>query len=394
MRLLSAVVLAVFALVAPAAAQNAPRLQVKVVDVGAGLCCIVTAPGPRYMIFDAGNYEDRGVTAMTAIEAAIPFGSDIDLLVVSHGDADHIAAVPFICQNYKVRQVWREGFARPTQTWQRADEAIRREATDEGCLDFNLQAFDIDPGYQIPLGEATVTFIAGFSDIPSSWLPLSEGENVNARSVVARVDFGQSSILFTGDTVGRHIGNDDDVCIAAERTMVDRAAEASIDVDVVIAPHHGADNGSSQAFIQAMSPRYVVFSAGSKHGHPSRNAANRYLNSGLSLSRMYRTDRGDNEGSQFEWRPTTGASRDPAGDDDILLSLARNGQVSISYQPRTRVWSRSSASFRRSECGPRLSGRRGPRADVGLRDSSRPVVAAGCQICARRFALDRETRAH
>lgn len=339
MRRAFAAIIAALFLASSASGQGAPRLKIQVVDVGAGLCCVVTAPGPRYMIYDAGNYEDRGVTAMTAIEAAIPYGSNIDLMVISHGDADHLAAVPYICRNYSVRQVWRDGLARPTENWRNADRAIRREVADESCLDINLQNYDVDPGYQIALGDATVTFIAGFGEIPQDWGPLSQGENVNARSVVARVDYGESSILLTGDTVGRHIGDANHVCIAAEKVMVDRAAEVSVDVDVVVAAHHGADNASSQAFVRATSPRYVVFSAGSKHGHPSRNAARRYLNFGVSRSNIFRTDRGDNEGSPYEWEPVSGASHDPAGDDDVLISMARNGQVSIAHQSRTRFWS-------------------------------------------------------
>ncbi len=78
----------------------------------------------------------------------------------------------------------------------------------------------------------------------------------------AELSWAYERALFGGDSVGRHSGNDDSTCIAAEKYMVDNAGVITIDSDVLIAPHHGADNGGSTCFIQAVSPEYVIFSAG------------------------------------------------------------------------------------------------------------------------------------
>lgn len=82
----------------------------RVVDVGAGLSCIVVAPDGHFMVFDAGNYKDHGASAMLALREMIPYGSTIDLMVISHCDADNLAAAPFICEQYQVKEVWRDGF--------------------------------------------------------------------------------------------------------------------------------------------------------------------------------------------------------------------------------------------------------------------------------------------
>ena len=44
--------------------------------------------------------------------------------------------------------------------------------------------------------------------------------------------------------------------------MVEMAPVITIDSDVMIAPHHGGGNGSSTKFIEAVSPKYVIFPAG------------------------------------------------------------------------------------------------------------------------------------
>jgi competence protein ComEC len=62
------------------------------------------------------------------------------------------------------------------------------------------------------------------------------------------------------------------------------------------APHHGGNNGSSNCFIRAVNPQYVIFSAGRGHHHPTQAAADRYIANGVPVENLFRTDRGDNEG--------------------------------------------------------------------------------------------------
>ena len=138
-------------------------------------------------------------------------------------------------------------------------------------------------------------------------------------------------MLFAGDAVGRHIGDPVNALIASEKFMIDMSGAVPIDSDVLIAPHHGADNGSSTAFIQAVSPTQVIFSAGHKHHHPRGSAAQRYLDNGVTLSNMFRTDRGDNEGGT-EWNHDATSGSDPVGDDDVEIVLSGTGTVSVQYR--------------------------------------------------------------
>lgn len=55
--------------------------------------------------------------------------------------------------------------------------------------------------------------------------------------------------------------------------MVDRSEVIKIDSDVIVAPHHGANNGSSEKFIEKVSPEFVIFGAGHDHQHPTAAAA-------------------------------------------------------------------------------------------------------------------------
>jgi beta-lactamase superfamily II metal-dependent hydrolase len=185
-------------------------------------------------------------------------------------------------------------------------------------------------GKQFQLGDTTVTMVCGFEQPPSDWEVRNESEFNNAGSIVVHVQFKGKSVLFCGDAVGRHIGDPSNALVATEKFMVERVATVPIAANVVIAPHHGADNGSSTAFISAVRPQKVIFSAGHRFDHPRNVTAQRYLATGLAVADLFRTDRGDNEGGD-EWGPM-GSSADKRGDDDVDILVTSDGKLQVAYR--------------------------------------------------------------
>ncbi len=306
---------------------NANGVFVRIVDVGAGLCAIVKMPEDHYMVYDAGNYTDSGAKAFSAISEIIPDG-DIDLLVLSHSDADHLGAVDEICNKYSVERILRTGFKRTSDTWETAVTAIGNEKAN----DLNLSYFEFPPGATFRFGDTLVTIVAGFHKPPDNWIGLSMSEKRNSISIVIRLQYKGKSILFTGDTVGRHIDDPDNTCIAAEKYMVDNSDFIPIDSDVLIAPHHGADNASSTKFITAVSPEFVIFSSGHKHHHPRSSVAKRYISNGVSLNNIFRTDLEDDEGGT-EWNYGRISNRkDIIGDDDVDILIQPNSEIMVEYR--------------------------------------------------------------
>ncbi len=303
---------------------------VRVVDVGAGLCCVVALPDNHYMIYDAGNWEDKGKSAISAIWEIIPENAAIDLMVLSHSDADHHTAVPAICERYKVRRIIRDGLPSASKTWEQSNEAIQAEVENDGCQDLNLKDVDVKPGTQYKLGDAMVTYVCGFYELPEDWPQLKKNEAINARSVIVRLEYAGKSVLFSGDTVGRHIGDPEETCIAAERFMVSNASQVPIHSELLVAPHHGADNASSMAWIQAVAPEYVIFSAGHKYEHPRQVVAERYLKNGVALVHLFRTDLGDNEGGE-EWDYGSSEDGHTAGTGDVGVWIKPDGRLTVSY---------------------------------------------------------------
>jgi beta-lactamase superfamily II metal-dependent hydrolase len=252
-------------------------------------------------------------------------------MVISHSDADHLGEASTILEECRVERIVHTGYPRETASWQGLMQAIADETMSSSASVRSLETHPLIPGETIALGdEVTLTMLAGWREWDGSGPTVSELRN--AISIVLRLDYAGRSVLFTGDTVGRRLGDPDDACRDAEAWMVDQHRDGvySLAADVLLAPHHGGNNGSSRCFIDAVDPEWVIFSSGHLHDHPSTGAANRYLEA-VQLSRILRTDRGDSEGGS-EWQEgSIPGCEDQSGDDDISVILRESGTLSVGY---------------------------------------------------------------
>jgi competence protein ComEC len=315
-------------------------VSIRVVDTGPGLCTITVMPDGHYMVFDAGNFG----RCFETVKDLVPNGETIDLMVLSHSDSDHLIDAGKILDSYRVATlIWAPYFRRidevtirMPEAWKNAKKAVKA-AREQGRLadEHNLARRRLDPGTELQFGDVKITLLSGFNRPPKAWGLNGGGyksEHRNAGSVVLRLEYEGHAVLFTGDAVGRKEGADDTNCIATERYLLDTFDADALRSDVLIAPHHGSDDASSLPFIEAVQPRFVIFSAGHDYKHPRAQTAERYLTAGVSLNRMLRTDLGDGEGGE-EWDEGAGTlrARDPVGDDDVEIRLTAQG-VSVRYR--------------------------------------------------------------
>lgn len=331
--------LALFVFLASAAHALTPGpddVYVRVIDVGAGLCCVIRLPGGYNVIYDAGFGKEA---TMKSIRDALPDADDgVNLLVLSHTDADHIGAVPLIFKEHDVDHVLRTGMkpvGGASDQLKAAVAAIEAaKKNDPELKDHSLADIENpEPGYTWKFGEAKVRFVSGFGKIPQGWkneLGNEQGLLNNAPSIVVRVEYRGRSILFCGDAVGRTSGDPADAKpIASERYLLDHKSEIPFRSDVLVAAHHGADNASSQAFIKEVAPSHVIFSAGNVHGHPRKATALRFLAADIKKRNIRRTDFGS-AGESKEWTHGNGDG-DSRGDDDIEVLLTGTGDVRVEY---------------------------------------------------------------
>lgn len=309
-------------------------LYTRIIDSGAGLCTVTRFPGSHYMVYDTGHWNGQK-TCDAGIKRVVSAGHVIDLLVLSHSDADHVSATDEILDAYEVKTVVRTGDVRwDKANWRNAYWSIRRRREAGELKDINLWNLPggmLAPGWIMSFDASDVMFVAGFNDPPREWgIPIySQSKNNNAISIVVKASFAGRSILFVGDAVGRTNDGSKD-CWATEKFMVENSGTVPINAEVLIAPHHGANNASSDCFIEKVNPTWVVFSAGHDHAHPRAEAVQRYLDHDVSVENIFRTDLGDNEGGK-EWSHGNTSQEDGIGDDDVEIIIESSGSVTVQY---------------------------------------------------------------
>ena len=339
---------------------TAPRAQpalpddtalIRVLDVEQALSVVAALPGGYYVVFDAGDAA-VGNPVLAGVQELVPDGEEIDLLVLSHPDSDHINDALSLLDNYRVRRVVRTGYPEfAGTTWRTLDSTITARAEAGEFVETNLQHTELLPGATLRYGDAFVTFLAGVPEPPEAWGLSGRSERKNSVSIAARISYRGGSVLIAGDAFGRRGGTSE----AAESTerMMEAAAATERDVlafapvlplasDVLVAAHHGADDGSSAAFIGAVDPTWVVFSAGEGHEHPRQTTADRYIAAGVSPWRILRTDAEDpvedpaeaKEWQRGDWPRPPGGPFGAGGAVDIAIT--GGGDVFVRYRGPVR----------------------------------------------------------
>jgi competence protein ComEC len=118
----------------------------------------------------------------------------------------------------------------------------------------------VDP-LSCPRVDPDIRILSGsYRDNPG-W-PDGEFDNGNNHSLVIRVAYGRAKFLFTGDLEEP----------AIETLLAKYQASQLLDVDVYEVGHHGSANGTTPAFLAAMTPQIAVISMGSSTIHASWTA--------------------------------------------------------------------------------------------------------------------------
>ena len=315
-----------------------------IADVGAGLCTVTGAPGSdggySYMVYDAGNQiwdEQTGKFLSPERSDCADFidsvaGSELELMIISHSDADHLINANKVLKDRHVGLIVRTGAERGA-TWRRWDDAVDKAVKEDRAREHNLTRRKKLPPAQ-ELGNGRVTFVAGWDKPLPEWGSWGREKKNNMISIVARFEYGGSSVLFTGDTVGAPGGEE---CGYAEGYIVENKDKIPIKSDVLIAPHHGSYDSSSGCFIDAVCPTSVIFPSGTTNNrgyfHPRRSAVQRYLDRGVKRWNVFRTDLCDGDEGGKEWPHDR--SQCQSGDsakDHVLVVLPPEGDPKVSYQ--------------------------------------------------------------
>ena len=226
--------------------------SVHFIDVGQADAALVECDG-HYMLIDGGNKEDSNVIYTVLKNAGV---SKLDIVVGSHAHEDHIGGIPGAF-NYTTADLT----LCPVTSYD-----------SDAFEDFVTYANECGGGVTIPsvgdsyaLGSASVVILG-----------VNGGSETNDTSIVLKVQYGETSFLFTGDAERE-----------AEQTILNSGCDLS--ATVLKVGHHGSDTSTTYPFLREIMPTYAVISVGdgNSYDHPTDDALSRLRDAGVEV---YRTD--------------------------------------------------------------------------------------------------------
>ncbi|MBP3322332.1 MAG: MBL fold metallo-hydrolase [Clostridia bacterium] len=256
-------------------------------DVGQADSILVKSPTGEHMLIDAGKNDGADDLIKTLKDYGV---DDIDYLILTHPHEDHVGGADTVFEHFEVKNVISPDIGADSKTWRDVVDAIEAE----GCMDITASV-----GATYTLFEGCKFEILG---------PVDADTDLNNASIVLRLDYYESSFLFTGDAEKE-----------AEEAILARVGKEKLDVDVLKSGHHGSSTSSSEEFLSAVTPNYAVISCGkdNSYGHPHEETLEKYSSRGIIT---YRTDKEGTVILQSDGESLYRVSSDPSTPFEKILN--------------------------------------------------------------------------
>lgn len=230
------------------------ELVVSFLNVGQGDAIFIETPDGVQVLVDGGP--DSAV--LRELGKVMGVGDrDIDVVVATHSDKDHVGGLSDVLQRYTVHHIIRTENLNDTTVAQ----AFERAVAAEGAVVTYARA-----GQVWQLGASTTLVIYSPASDPREW-------ESNAASIVVQLRYGDIEFLLTGDAP-----------IGTEQYLSGRYG-TELESEVLKLGHHGSRTSTSEELLAVVSPLYAVVSAGSdnSYGHPHAEVVERVHAQGAAL---------------------------------------------------------------------------------------------------------------
>jgi len=216
-------------------------LKVAFLDVGQGDSILIQAPNGQTMLIDGGRSTNLANTVI--IPKLQEWGAkQVDVLIPTHPDQDHIAGLVGVLENYPVKLAALTGQVHSTQIYERLLTDIR---------DKNVTALKVRTGTVIPFDPAVKLEVLGPDDDQVN------SDDTNDASIVIKLTYGGTSFLLTGDAE-----------MPANKAILDRGFD--VRSTVLKLGHHGSRTSTNEDWLMKVQPQLGIISAGKDNsfGHP------------------------------------------------------------------------------------------------------------------------------
>lgn len=232
-------------------------MTVHFIDVGQGDAILVQV-NDKNLLIDSGPKESSSIFFNYLNSINI---KKLDYILASHPHEDHIGNMYSVIKRYDIGEFYAPKITHTSKSFEKMVESLISKNKKINVFDINTTSIDLGENVNI---------------IIYSPLLKDYGDNLNLYSTVFKIEYGNTSFLFTGDAEKT---NEEDIL----------NSNTSIRSDVLKIAHHGSSSSTSTAFFNAVSPYITVISVGkdNNYNHPTSKTLN-LLNS--RSNKIYRTD--------------------------------------------------------------------------------------------------------
>lgn len=225
------------------------ELEITVLDVGQGDAIHVQTPNGKHFLIDTGRWSPTGNSGESVLLPYLQHNGikKLDAVLLSHPHADHIGGLPYLMRNFPIDVVYQSEYP--------YDSMLYREYT-RLAKELEIPLVGVYSGDKIEIDPAIRLYVLG---------PDSTGilpRNPNNYSMVFRLQYGETSFLFSGDAE-----------VEQERELVEKYG-SFLNTNFLKMGHHGSRTSTTEIFSKAVVPEKSVASLAlrNRFRHPNREA--------------------------------------------------------------------------------------------------------------------------
>lgn len=206
------------------------------------------------MLIDGGNKND-GKNLVNYLKDNLNI-ADLDIVVGTHPHEDHIGGLPDVINSFEIEKLYLPNATTTTKIFENLLDSIE---------DNNLKITVPKINEEIKLNN--MNFKVLYTGTNES--------DLNNTSIVLKLEFGNTSYLFTGD---------------ATDTTEEKIIDKDIKADVLKVGHHGSSYSTTENFLDKVNPKYAIIQVGkdNKYDHPTKKTLDKLTERNI---KVYRTDK-------------------------------------------------------------------------------------------------------
>ena len=265
-RKLTVVLAVAIAMIGGVQAHAAGKLQVYFVDVEGGQSTLFVTPEGHSLLIDTGWPGNDGRDADRIVTVAKKAGlTKIDYVLFTHYHVDHVGGLPQLAERFPIGTFIDHG---PNRELDKGVTEAGYAAYQKLLATGKYKRIEAKPGDTLPIAGITVKVISADGNLIASPLPgageandyckVSEtrpaDQTENSRSLGTEIIFGKLKLLDLGDLTW-----DKEMQLMCPVNKLGH-------VDVLIVSHHGWNQSSSPALVDAIHARVAIMDNGAKKG--------------------------------------------------------------------------------------------------------------------------------